>query len=181
MSRGARPFLPLLQALALHVTDLLSESPLAKQLIKLCSIPGRSAGDAPASQPCPEPAPEQELCAVRWDGESCLASPRSKVLLGRYGAQYPRTGTLMSPALAGLRTEGSWWDHPALPPALSLASARPGSRERTCTNIIVVIIAHKYMQALNDLGMERFLGINDQLALMVLSCTSGHQLLPAHH
>lgn len=68
-----------------------------------------------------------------------------------------------------------------LPPALGMAPARPGSGERACTNIIVVILTHKYMQALNDLGMEHFLGIHDQLALMVLSCTSGHQLLLAHH
>lgn len=68
-----------------------------------------------------------------------------------------------------------------LPRALSMAPARPGSGERACTNIIVIIITHKYMQALNDLGMEHFLGINDQLVLMVLSRTSGHQLLPAHH
>lgn len=68
-----------------------------------------------------------------------------------------------------------------LPAALGMAPARLGSGERACTNIIVVVIPHKYMQALNDLGMEHFLGIHDQLALMVFSCTSGHQLLPAHH
>lgn len=78
----------------------------------------------------------------------------------------------------------SWapgWDAPMLPPALSVAPARLGSEERACTNIIVVIVTHKYMQTLNDLGMEHFLGIHDQLSLMVLSCTSGRQLLPAHH
>lgn len=68
-----------------------------------------------------------------------------------------------------------------LPPALGAALATLGGEEGACTNIIVVIITHKYMQALNDLGMEHFLGIHDQLVLMVLSCTSGHQLLPAHH
>lgn len=66
-----------------------------------------------------------------------------------------------------------------LPAALGMAPARLGSGERACTNIVV--IPHKYMQALNDLGMEHFLGIHDQLALMVFSCTSGRQLLPAHH
>lgn len=134
----------------------------------------------------PEPALEWELCAAPRDREGCLASPGLNVhlvlvLLGRRDAQHPGTGTLMSPALAGLRTEGSWWGAPMLPPALGMAPVRPGSRERACTNIIVVIITHKYMQALNDLGMEHFLGINDQLALMVLSCTLGHQLLPGHH
>lgn len=67
---------------------------------------------------------------------------------------------------------GSGWDAPM--------PSRPGSEERACTNVIV-IIAHKYPEALNDLGMEHFLGIHDQLALMVLSSTSGRQLLPAHH
>lgn len=81
----------------------------------------------------------------------------------------------MSPA-SGQRVPG--WDVPMLPP-LGMAPGRPGSGERACTNIVV--ITHKYMRALNDLGMEHFLGINDQLVLMVLSCTSGRQLLPAHH
>lgn len=71
------------------------------------------------------------------------------------------------------------WD--VLPVLTSTAPARPGMGQRARTNVIVVVITHKYMQALNDPGTEHFLAINGQLVLMVLSGTSGYRLLPAHH
>lgn len=61
-------------------TDLLSK-PLGKQLIKLCNVPGRSAGDAPASQHLPEPALGQDLHAVPRDRGSCPAPPPAIVHL----------------------------------------------------------------------------------------------------
>lgn len=84
----------------------------------------------------------------------------------------------MLSASAGLRMEPSCLG--CLNDASSLQSEAGQWGERACTSV-VAIITQEYMQALNDLGMEHFLGIQDQLVLMVLSCTSGHQLLPAHH
>lgn len=61
-------------------TDHLSE-PLGKQLIKLCNVPGRLAGDVPVLQHLPEPALGQDLPTVPRDRGSCPASPYSIVLL----------------------------------------------------------------------------------------------------
>lgn len=72
----------------------------------------------------------------------------------------PQDRTQCSLRQLGLGQRAPGWDVPMLPAALGMAPARLGSGERACTNIIVVIIPHKYMQALNDLGMEHFLGIH---------------------
>lgn len=58
-----------------------SPSPLGKQLIKLCSVPERSVGDVPASQPSPRACTGAGALRCAPDREGCLASARSNVHL----------------------------------------------------------------------------------------------------
>lgn len=114
----------LLRVLALRVLykaqgQAFSPSSVGKQLIKLCSVPERSAGDVPASQPSPGACPRAGAlcCASGQGGLPSIASFEHALTPGACGVTWcptPQDRHPDVPRLSWAQEEGSCWDAPVL-------------------------------------------------------------------